>query len=183
MNTMPRKKGFTLVETMVAVAILAIALVGPYTAVQNALSASYIARDELVASSLAQEGMEYIRSIRDNNYLNGRTTWLDELSSYSCYGATPTQYCTVDPSQGDIHTDTSDRAMTSYSSLAVVPVLYLSSNNIYNQQLSGTATRFKRSVQITTISPTEVRVVVVVSWTTVRQSYSVTVTDNLQDWL
>lgn len=173
-------RAFTLVETLIAIAVLAVALIGPFVAVQNALTASYIARDQLIASSLAQEGMEYIRSVRDNNYLNGRV-WMDELSSYACYGVTPTSYCTVDPTQGDVHS--ASTAMTAYSSLNNVPKLYLSSNSLYNQQNSGTATRFTRTVQMRTISDTEVEVTVTVSWTTSRQSYSATVVDNLQNWL
>lgn len=181
MNTI-RYRGFTLVETMVAIAILAIALVGPFVAIQHSLTASYIARDELIASSLAQEGMEYIRSVRDNNYLNGRT-WMDGLSSYTqCYGGTG--YCMVDSSQGDIHTDSpNNSAMQQYASLDALPYLYLSSGGLYNQQGSGTATRFKRSVQITEINAHEVRVTVVVSWITSRQTLSITVTDTLQDWI
>ncbi len=183
------KKGFTLVETMVAVTVLAIALVGPFTAVQHALSASYVARDELIASSLAQEGMEYVRSIRDNNYLNGRT-WMDDLSTFTnCFGINPSGYCTVDPTRGDIHTDsTQNPAMVGYGNINNVPPLYLSTIGLYNQQNIGTKTRFTRSVRITCLggscaTATEVQVVVTVSWISARQSYSVTVTDNLRDWL
>jgi hypothetical protein len=171
---------------MVAIAVLAIALTGPFVAVTNALNASYVARDQLVASALAQEGMEYIRSVRDNNYLNSRT-WMDGLSGYACYGATPTMYCMIDPTRGDIHTDSpNDSAMNQYASLASVPPLNLSTNGLYNQQaVSGTnvATRFTRSVQLNAISATEVQVSVVVSWISAHQTYSVTVTDDLMDWI
>ncbi len=180
MRTMTAERGFTLVETMVAITVLSIALVGPYIAVNNALNASYVARDKLIASSLAQEGMEYIRSIRDANYLNGRASWMTGLSGLSCYGATPTGYCTVDPSQGDYNTNPS--AIASYSS-ASVPALYLSTTGLYNQQGTGTQTSFRRYVQLTQISTTEVRVTVMVTWTNARQSYSASVVDTLRDWL
>lgn len=175
------RKGFTLVETMVAIAVLAIALVGPYSAVETALNASYVARDELIASSLAQEGMEYIRSIRDNNYLNNRVSWLTGLSTLGCYN-NAASYCIVDPTLGDVNTTPS---AISASALAGVPVLKVTSTGLYNHQnlASNTNTRFKRTVQITTVSATEVKVTVVVSWISAHQSYSVTVTDNLQNWL
>ncbi len=174
------KKGFTLIETMVAVAVLAIALVGPYTAVRTALNASYVARDQLIASSLAQEGMEYIRSIRDNNYLNSRT-WLTGLSTLSCYD-NPASYCIVDPTRGDVNTTSS---AISASALSSVPVLKVTSTGLYNHQnlVTNTDTRFKRTVQISTVSATEILVTVVVSWTSAQQSYSVTVTNNLRDWI
>ncbi|MCI0597781.1 type II secretion system GspH family protein [Candidatus Parcubacteria bacterium] len=183
--------GFTLVETMVAITVLAIALVGPFIAVQTALQGSYVARDQLVATHLAQEAAEYIRSVRDNNSLSGRS-WMDGLSSYSCYGANPTSFCVVDPTKGDIHTDVPDNsAMTAHSS--IVPgdcaqgaeCLYISSANLYNQQELGTPTKFKRVVQIRTVGVggTEVRVTVQVFWTTGAFPYSTTVVDNLHDWI
>ena len=180
MNMMMNQRGFTLVETMVAITVLSIALVGPYIAVNNALTASYVARDKLIASSLAQEGMEYIRSVRDANYLNSRASWMTGLSGLSCYGTTPSGYCTVDPSQGDYNTNSS--AISSQSS-ANVPVLYLSSTGLYNQQGTGSPTSFRRYVQMQEISTSEVQVTVTVTWTTSRQTYSASVVDTLRDWL
>lgn len=178
------QKGFTLVETMVAITVLAIALVGPFTAVQNALTASYVARDELTASALAQEGMEYIRSIRDNNYLNNRTGgWMDGLSTKSCFSSV-TSYCTVDPTQGDFHTTAA--AMVGFSDITNVPVLNISSAGLYNHQAQSSTnvpTRFTRTVQLRQVTATEVQVTVVVTWISAHQTYSVTVVDNLQDWL
>lgn len=180
MNTMRNMHGFTLVETMVAITVLSIALVGPYIAVNNALTASYVARDKLIASSLAQEGMEYIRSVRDANYLNSRASWMTGLSGLSCYGSTPSGYCTIDPSQGDYNSNSS--AITAYSS-PDVPPLYLSSTGLYNQQGTGTEKPFRRYVQMKEISTTEVEVTVTVTWTTSRQTYSASVVDTLRDWL
>lgn len=193
-------RGFTLVETMVAIAILAVALVGPFIAIRTSLTASYVARDQLIASSLAQEGMEYIRSVRDNNYLNNRSGgWMDGLSSYTqCYsttlGVAPTGSCMIDSSKGDIHTDNpNNSAMAGYSSFANIPVLKLSQTGLYNQQAtSGTNvdTRFRRGVQMTVLRndpstgrPVEVRVLVTVSWVTSGQTYTVVVTDTLTDWI
>lgn len=172
-------RGFTLVETMVAVTVLAIALIGPFSAVESALNASYVARDELTASSLAQEGMEYIRSVRDGNYLNGRA-WMDKLSTFSCYGAAPANFCVVDPTQGDVHTNAT--AIASYTP-GHAPPLYVSATSLYNQQHAGTVSRFTRTVQMKQLSNTEVQVTVIVSWTSAHQAYSATVVDTLENWL
>lgn len=63
--------GFTLLETLVAVSLVTIAIVAPMTLASRALTASYHARDQLIASQLAQEGIEVVRQIRDNNILRG----------------------------------------------------------------------------------------------------------------
>lgn len=182
---MTSSRAFTLVETMVAIAILAVALVGPFIAVQNALRASYIARDQLIASQLAQEGMEYLRFIRDNNYLNSRD-WLDGFTDATrnlCFSATetsPSGHCTLDPKLGDFHQTSA--AMVEHASVAAAPSLALDAQRVYTQS-AGSETPFKRTVQIVTLSDTEIRATVTVSWVTVGQTYSVVVVDILQDWL
>lgn len=61
--------GFTIVETLVAIAILTIALTGPLAVVSQSLRSSYFARDQITAHYLAQEAIEYIRNRRDQNGL------------------------------------------------------------------------------------------------------------------
>lgn len=184
----PAHKGFSLVETLVAITLLAVALVGPFIAVRNALTGSYIARDQLIASMLAQEGMEYLRSIRDNNYLaSPQRDWLDGFSAAArdaCFGASPSGVCTVDPTRGDFHGDSS--GMQEYASVSAAPVLKLSSTNLYNQQpatATNVDTQFKRTVVMQSLSATEVRITITVSWSRSGQSYSTVVTDVLRDWL
>ena len=65
-------KAFTLVETLVAISIIMIAIAGPFQVIEHALASAQISRDELIGNSLAQEGVEYVRSVRDGNYLYNR---------------------------------------------------------------------------------------------------------------
>lgn len=170
--TRRRARGFTLVETLVAITVLLVAIVGPLYAVHRSLTASYTARDQLVATAIAQEGVEFVRGIRDTNYLANRS-WLIGLTP----ACTNTNGCVVDP-----HT------------LAVTtcgpgpngcPVLRLATNSLYRQEATpgDSATRFRRQVKITAVSSTEVLVTVTVSWSTLRIPYSVTVNERLYNWL
>lgn len=156
-------KGFTLIETLVAITILTVSIIGPFYAIQTALRASYLARDNMVAASLSQEAIEYIRSVRDNNYLAGRS-WLYGLNA--CIPGP----CTVDPTQSSGNISSS------------IQPLYLSSTNIYNQQGAGTQTRFTRQVTMTELNEREVRITVTVTWNR-HGNQTVTVTDVIQDWL
>jgi prepilin-type N-terminal cleavage/methylation domain-containing protein len=164
---MTMNRGFTLVETLVAIAILMIAIVGPYYSVQQAIMASNVARDQLIASSLAQEGAEYVYFLRDSNYLKG-SSWLTGLTT--CQS---TNGCTVDPSQSAIAACSSSGC----------PALKLSTSDLYTQTGSYPVTRFTRTVKLQAVSATEERVMVTVTWNTEHHDYSVNVVEDLYNWL
>lgn len=173
MTTSPQR-GFTLVETLVAITIIALAMVGPLYAVQQSLNASRNARDQLVASSLAQEGIEYVRSIRDNNYLavlaGGSRSWLQGVDGTG--GSTNcTTPCVVDPVRNTI-------------SNTITP-LRLNNQDLYTQQNGFPDTKYTRTVQVAAVSgsTTEVVVTVTVSWNTNGNPYTVTLTERLHNWL
>ncbi|MCX6787705.1 MAG: prepilin-type N-terminal cleavage/methylation domain-containing protein [Candidatus Kaiserbacteria bacterium] len=184
--------GFTLIEAMVAITIVTLAVTGPLFTASRAIVAAQLARQKLTASYLAQEGIEYARAMRDNEYLlayqaggTGVSTaaWTDFLTGSSagsitqCRAAT----CTLDPA----------RSMGSGSGFALQPCsgascapLYLA-NGIYTEQ-SGIAgsvpTPYTRTIQAVDVSANDVRIVSTVSWSFHNNSYSVTVNDHLMPW-
>lgn len=90
------KKGFSIAETIIAIAILSVAVVAPMTLAQRGLNTARYAKDQITAFYLAQEAVEYVRNIRDNNYLsNGNVTWLAGLDN--CIG----QDCGLDQNAGN----------------------------------------------------------------------------------
>lgn len=68
-NTKNPSRAFTLLETMVAIAILLTAIVGPMSIMGDAITQMYTARDQMLAISLVQEGLEVVRQKRDSNML------------------------------------------------------------------------------------------------------------------
>ncbi len=176
-------RGFTLIETMVAVAIITVSLIGPMYALQQGLVNSYEARDKLIASGLAQEGVEFIHGIRDGNYLykiaNPGTTrdWLYGLdgSSSSTNCITPNK-CAVDAYYNTIAFCT-----------GTCPTLrQVTTTGLYNQAAtSGTnkATKFVRTVELFPVNDHEMQVRVTVEWATGTGTKKVIVAENIQDWL
>ena len=63
------KKGFTIIESIVALTIIIAAVVGPFMLVTRGILASKSAKNRLIASNMAQEGIEMIRYFRDSNIL------------------------------------------------------------------------------------------------------------------
>lgn len=88
-------------ETLVAISLLLLAITGPMVFAQNALRAAFNSRDQVTAFYLAQDAIELVKNVRDNNVLYGKVGsnegtkyWLSGLEgcSTSDFG------CTVDTS-------------------------------------------------------------------------------------
>lgn len=160
-----RRRGFTLIETLVSLPILLLAISGAlYIAYQNVF---YIgdAKSNMTAFYLAQEGMEFVRATRDNNLIAGNN-WINGSNLNRCVG----QDCYVDVINGTITT-------CSGSCPAMLK------NNGYYQDLSGSATPFTRTVHVTeTVSDREANVSVTVSWMEKSISRSVMLQEILFNW-
>ncbi|MFM2357889.1 MAG: hypothetical protein RJA61_626 [Candidatus Parcubacteria bacterium] len=75
-----KNTGFTLLETLVAISILSLSIAGAFSVAQSGLSSAILARDQIVAFQLAQEAVELVRNIRDNN-THQNQDWLTGLTS------------------------------------------------------------------------------------------------------
>lgn len=66
-----QKKGLTLVEVIVALAVIIMGVVAGLTLTVYNLKASLYGEHQLVAANLAREGLEAVRARRDSNWLSG----------------------------------------------------------------------------------------------------------------
>lgn len=90
--TVKYKKGFSIGEVVISSFILVIGIVAALNLVSQSLAESMDSRNAIIAAELAQEGVELVRNIRDNNMANrasGAATF-DKLPSNSDTG------CTID---------------------------------------------------------------------------------------
>ncbi len=91
-----KNKGFTLVETLVAIAILSLAITGPMVIAEKGVSSSIYARDEVTAFYLAQEAVEYVRNVRDTNRIAGYgSDWLLQFTAANCIDNGSGQRCQI----------------------------------------------------------------------------------------
>lgn len=78
------KRGFTLIESLIAISILTIAVTASMSLTVNSLATVKLSKNQLIASGLAQETLELIRNQRDNNFLDrisgGNDDWLEGIS-------------------------------------------------------------------------------------------------------
>lgn len=68
-------KGFTLLEALVAISILMVAVAAPITIAQKGLSSAVYTKDQMIASYLAQDVIEYIKNKRDEVAINNNYDW------------------------------------------------------------------------------------------------------------
>ena len=183
-SSRPSFRAFTLIETMVAVATLTLAVSGAFFAANSAFLAASVSRDQLTASYLAQEGIEYARLLRDNAYLSAyqaggatvsQNAWNAFLSGpiASCTAQTP---CTYDP--------VSPTPLVPCSG-ACTPLYLVSGSRPYYTQQSGNGamvTSFTRTIQATAVSLMDERIVSTVLWSSHGVRHSVTVSDHLTLW-
>lgn len=90
------QKGFTLVETLVAIFILVLATGALLTLAAGGFYSVRYSRNQIVANALMQESLEYIRNSRDSAMLAGTTwdTWRTTMSSAGCFSPSA---CYADP--------------------------------------------------------------------------------------
>ena len=159
---------FTLVETLVAIAILLVAVVEPLSIVAGSVATANLAKDQVTAYFLAQEGVELVKNVRDSN-VGGlpQQDWLSGLDG--CLTVSGNQkYCTIDSTSLSINTcdtPTDPRSCTKFSRVK--------SGNLvsYDYPLSCappdcTETSFRRSITISEpVDNREAEIEVIMYWT------------------
>ena len=161
-NSKKSNSGFTLLETLIAITVVSSGIIGAFMAIQSGIKAIDYSNARFVAAALAQEGVEIIKNIRDNNilqykYVSANTPWDQHLLS-----------------GGEIEKNYEARyddifkphffLTPSGSNPEDLNFLKKQSPGFYNYDI-GDNTRFKRKINIQKISDQEIKVEVTVYWT------------------
>lgn len=165
-------RAFTLIETFVASAILLVSLAGPLSIAAQALRTAYYARDQVTAFYLAQEGLEYVRAKRDQNYLASPSQpWMNGLLTG--------EIC----SNGDVCTiDFPHFTHKVCPSGICAPLLVDQDTFLFNTD-QGLQSLYTRKLSIVVVSADEVTVQVTVSWVSAGINRSFTISENFFNWL
>lgn len=131
-----------------AIAILVTAVVGPLTLASSSLKASSLAKNNLIAANLAQEGIELVKNHRANNVLGG-AYWLSGLDS--CFAASG---CAIDAITLEIN-----------ACGVPCPALNLDASSGLYSYGAGFPTSFARNINIETVNAYEVKIKSAVLWT------------------
>lgn len=125
----PLSSGFTLLEVSIATFILTLGIIGSFILIQEVFISSVLLPPKIVATYLAQEGIEIVRNIRDTNWVEKTSSWDEGLDN------------------GDYELDYEDTELSlpSVYSYKELHFLYFD-NGFYKYSISGEKTEFKRKI-------------------------------------
>lgn len=165
------QSGFSLVETLVAITILLIIIVGPMTISSSAARSTSFSSEQVVAFFLAQEGAEIVQKGRDDllleDFADPDTAWSNFIDTSggtfdSCFSSNG---CGV-----ELNTDSTGSLKTPVACSGTNCKLYFDSagdRSRYTHTAAGnTATPYTRTITMEATANREVKVTSRVSWRT-----------------
>lgn len=183
-----KNRAFTLVETLVAISIFTVSLIGIMSVLASGISNTSYAKQKMVASYLAQEGIEYIRNMRDTYVLypanggwGGGGSFTNRLGN--CNVGTG---CGINNSLSK-----TDANFTFTCNPSSKCILYIKDGNYSTDHSIGADSGFTRIIWMTKAdgspcgcsSVDEVKIFSKVEWTQGSGTKSVTFSENLFNWV
>lgn len=164
------KKGFTLLEVIIAISVLTVGIGGTFILINQTLKAASLANSKLVATYLAQEGAEMVINFRDNNWLkqraDGGLSWKDGLE------------------EGEYEADYTDASLSFFSGEG--RYLYINSLNGFYGYSGDKQTKFKRKIIIANGAEDEEEIKLIVTvkvfWQEWGKEHKIEVVKNLYNW-
>jgi prepilin-type N-terminal cleavage/methylation domain-containing protein len=196
------KRGFTLVEVLVAIAIFTMSVLSLMVILGGGISNTTYAKQKITGEYLAQEGIEYIRNMRDTYALYavtdapngpGWASFRSKLLLASCDNTTNGCYF-GDLAAADFtnHSNPITRIAITACSSGACPKLKYDPTAGYNNT-TGTDSGFTRTLTITCPTPpnppndcsnsNEIKVTSDVSWTQGTGLYHAIFSENLFNWI
>jgi Tfp pilus assembly protein PilV len=176
-----KKKGDTLVETLVAIAIFSVSILGILSVLASSITNTNYAKNKMIAGYLAQEGIEYVRNMRDTYVLypanggwSGTSSFVSKLNSCVSSGAACGFDNSIAPGPSSIFTACGASPST--------PCLLYFNNGNYNIVHSGSSSNFTRKIWMTNVSANEEKIFSEVDYQQGSSTASIVFSEDLFNW-
>ena len=183
-----KNKAFTLVETLVAISIFSVSILGLLSILASGIANTSYAKQKMTASYLAQEGVEYIRNMRDTFVLydatDAQTGWNSFKSKLSSAGCQANNGCYFDNQNLNYSNPSQPMAgiILTACGASCPDLSYDSTTGKYGYAI-GVDSGFTRRIQMTSMSSDEIKVSSTVSWTQPSGSFNITFSEDLFNWV
>ena len=158
-----KNKGFSLIEMVVAVFVILVGVVTTFGVLQKIIVSTSISSSRLVATYLAQEGIEVVRNVRDTNWVESKN-WTQDIGGGG----------------GGLETDYDDETVKS-PWIGEGSFLEINNEGFYSYD-SGVETKFKRKIIINETPSEKLEVKVEVFWKEHGRDYRIVVQEDLYNW-
>ncbi|MFN4181244.1 MAG: prepilin-type N-terminal cleavage/methylation domain-containing protein [Candidatus Paceibacteria bacterium] len=183
-----KQRGFTLVESLVAILIFTVSVTAMLVVLGGGVSEIDYVKRKVVANYLAQEGIEYIRNMRDTYmlYTPTGTGWPDFVAKMqACDPAFSSDGCYYDPTL--LFSYVSPQEITQTPVIACTgscPVLYYNPNTLeYNYDAANEKTSYERIITVSVLpGQEEMYVYSKVKWSIKGEEYEISFGENLFNW-
>ncbi len=163
-----QEKGFTILETVVALTIISVGILGILELFTQTIRSGEIGKNQEIAINLAQEGIEVIRNKRDSNWLDSKINWNSEIDE--------TGYYKVNFKNDNIW-EIIKLGEESFEKL------YLKEEKIYiHETENNILSIFKRKIYIDNSETEILKITSTVQWTERGSEHSVIMRDDLYNW-
>lgn len=184
------QKGFTLVETLVSISIFTISILGLMFVLSQGVSDTNYAKKKIIAGYLAQEGIEYMRNMRDTYMIydtDAADGWTKFLAHTSvCQQANGCYF-------GDLSSADYSNLLQPMASLEINqclaegcdPLFYNAQTGAYGYDaVQGVDSGFVRTITMEKASgDNELKVTSKVEWTQGSGNYNIELSETLFKWI
>jgi len=164
-----KQKGFSIIEVVVAIGIVTVGLFSVMMLMNQNTQVQVVNKNNLIASMLAQEGLELVRNMRDMNWLDPADPgWDNNITLDGDY--------TIDNNGGSIEIDSGPDAIGAAQ-------LYLDANGLYvHENIGNTETLFYRLITVDDTNPPYLEISSHVRWSRMGNNYDYIADTVLYDW-
>jgi type IV pilus modification protein PilV len=188
MRNISKTKGFTLVEALAALMIFSLAVLAVLAVLSTNIQSTENAKKKTIAAYLAQEGIEYMRNLRDTFVLYeapGEVGWDEFLIKISdCDSSASPRGCYFDPSTINFGDDSQPiRDMQFYiCGSSCEQLTYDDVTGVYGYDITDDPSAYTRQIKTRMISLDELEVISTVYWEQGSGEYEVTFSESLFNW-
>ena len=182
-NSKKNKTGFTLIETLVAISIFSVSILGMMAVLYNGTTNINFLKKKMVATYLAQEGIEYVRNMRDSFVISQSDGWNnfnDKLSTGLCDQTNGCYYMNQELGIGNLITSTVIKKCE--DNQCRPNLLHYNPGTSGYDYFSSNLTDFSRKITYEKIND-EVKITSTVYWQQGSGMQSVSFSENLFNWI